>query len=62
VRSDKSGWHRRQVADIAVHDAKMPDDGRLVRGDRIEVTHGLELNARPDTLSTVVGKQLQIAV
>jgi hypothetical protein len=37
-------------------------DGGLVRGDRIKVAHGLELSARLDTLSTVVGKPLQIAV
>jgi hypothetical protein len=34
----------------------------LVGGDRIEIAHGLELSARLATMSTVVGKPLQIAV
>jgi hypothetical protein len=58
----KHARHRRQVADVAVDHAKQRDDGCLVRGDRIEVAHGFELSARPDTLSMVIGKPLQIAV
>ena len=31
--------HRRQVADIAIDDAEERSNGRLVRYDRIEITH-----------------------
>jgi hypothetical protein len=38
----KNPRHRRQIANVSVHDAKQRDDGGLVRGNRIEVTHFTE--------------------
>jgi hypothetical protein len=35
----KHAGHRGEVSDIAVDLAKQPDDGFLVRGDRIQITH-----------------------
>jgi hypothetical protein len=37
--SRKHAGHRRQVADVAVDDAKQRDDGGLVGGDGIQVAH-----------------------
>ena len=35
----KDARHRRQIADVSVHDAEQRDDGSLVGGDRIEIAH-----------------------
>ena len=35
----KHARHRRQIADVSVHDAKQRDDGRLVGGDRVQLAH-----------------------
>jgi hypothetical protein len=37
IREDAG--HRRQIADVSAHDAEERDDGGLVRGDAVEVTH-----------------------
>jgi hypothetical protein len=36
----KHARHRRQVADVAIDHAKQRDDGGLVGGDAVEITHG----------------------